>query len=147
MIEREGLGDRVRLMGLIPMEEVATTMSNVDLGVVPKRKDSFGNEAFSTKIMEFMAMGVPVVVSNTRIDQYHFNDRLVQFFESGDVADLAESIKLLMADSAKRGMLRLNGLAFIEQNNWDVKKSEYLDLVDSLVDRSRDARVGTVSEY
>jgi hypothetical protein len=52
-----------------------------------------------------------------------------------------------MADSAKRGMLRLNGLAFIEQNNWDVKKSEYLDLVDSLVDRSRHARVGTVSEY
>jgi len=114
---------------------------------VPKRKNSFGNEAFSTKIMEFMAMGVPVVVSNTRIDQYHFNDRLVQFFESGDVADLAARIKLLMADSAKRDMLRLNGLAFIEQNNWDVRKSEYLDLVDSLVDRSRDARVGTVSEY
>jgi glycosyltransferase involved in cell wall biosynthesis len=133
MIERERLGDRVRLMGLIPMEKVAATMANVDLGVVPKRKNSFGNEAFSTKIMEFMAMGVPVIVSNTRIDQYYFDEKLVQFFESGDIEDLAAKILNLMEDSSRRDDLRLNGLEFIERNNWDVKKNEYLDLVDRLM--------------
>ena len=69
------------MVGFIPLERVAETMATVDLGVVPKRNDSFGNEAFSTKIMEFMAMGVPVLVSNTRIDQHYFNERLVHFFE------------------------------------------------------------------
>ena len=108
-------------------------MANVDLGVVPKRKNSFGNEAFSTKIMEFMAMGVPVVVSNTRIDKYYFNDDLVQFFESDNVADLASKIRRLMEDSLRREALRASGLEFIERNNWDVKKNEYLDLVDHLV--------------
>jgi glycosyltransferase involved in cell wall biosynthesis len=44
-------------------------MENADLGVVPKRNDPFGDEAFSTKILEFMAMGVPVIVSETRIDR------------------------------------------------------------------------------
>src|SRR5208337_4345732 len=58
MIKELQLEDRVMLKGFVPIEEVANTMANVDLGVVPKRKDSFGNEAFSTKIMEFMAMGV-----------------------------------------------------------------------------------------
>ncbi len=39
-------------------------MWRADLGVVPKRAEGFGNEAFSTKILEFMACGVPVLVSS-----------------------------------------------------------------------------------
>ena len=66
------------------------------MGVVSKRKNSFGNEAFSAKIMEFMAMGVPVVASNTMINQLYFNQTLVQFFESESVEDLAAKILDLM---------------------------------------------------
>ena len=128
-----GIESRVKMTGLVPMEQIAEAMANVDLGVVPKRKDSFGNEAFSTKIMEFMAMGVPVVISNTRVDQYYFNDKLVQFFESGSVEDLAEKILLLIHDQAKRNALCVASTEFIRNNNWDVKKHEYFDLVDRLV--------------
>lgn len=108
-------------------------MASIDLGVVPKRKNSFGNQAFSTKIMEFMAMGIPVVVSRTRIDQYYFNDRLVQFFQSESVDDLAVKIMDLAHDSTKYNALRARGIAFIQQNNWNTRKIEYLTLVDSLV--------------
>lgn len=135
MIKEHNLEDRVILSGLIPMEQVAETMSTIDLGVVPKRKNSFGNEAFSTKIMEFMAMGVPVAVSNTRIDQYYFDDSLVQFFESENVEDLAAKILALVHDAAKRSALRARGLDFIQQNNWDRRKDEYLELVDRLTIR------------
>jgi glycosyltransferase involved in cell wall biosynthesis len=137
MVRRQRLEGCVTICGLIPMEQVAATMAKVDLGVVPKRKDSFGNEAFSTKIMEFMAMGVPVIASNTRIDNYYFNEHLVQFFESGNVDDLAAKILDLMHNSTKRESLRRRGLEFIQQNNWDVKKHEYLDLVDRIVKRPR----------
>ena len=133
MVHQERLEDRVAIQGFVPFETIAETMAGVDLGVVPKRKDSFGNEAFSTKIMEFMAMGVPVIVSDTRIDKYYFNDDLVQFFESGNAPDLAEKILDLASDPAKRSLLCANAKAYIERNNWDVRKSEYLDLVDRLV--------------
>ena len=43
-------------------------MAAASVGVVPKRSEGFGNEAFSTKTLEFMACGVPVIVSRTRID-------------------------------------------------------------------------------
>lgn len=115
-------------------------MATVDLGVVPKRKDSFGNEAFSTKIMEFMAMGVPVVVSNTRIDKYYFTDDLVQFFESDNAEDLAAKIQDLMHNEQRRNELRENAQLYVDQNNWDVKKQEYLDLVDQLVSGSAQAK-------
>ena len=59
-------------------------MSGADLGIVPKRANSFGNEAYSTKIMEFMSLGVPMVVSDTKSDRYYFDDSVVRFFESGN---------------------------------------------------------------
>ena len=67
----------------------ARHLANADLGVVPKRADSFGNEAYSTKIMEFMSLGVPVVVSSTKIDRFYFDDSVVRFFESGNADALA----------------------------------------------------------
>ena len=133
MISNLHLEDCVTLIGMIPVEKVAETMANVDLGVVPKRKDSFGNEAFSTKIMEFMAMGVPVLASRTRIDQYYFSEDTVRFFDSENVDDLAAKILELAADPARSNTLRDQAAEFIRTNNWDVKKQEYLDLVDRLV--------------
>ena len=132
MVRDQHLEDRVEFRGFVPIEEVAETMENIDLGVVPKRKDSFGNEAFSTKIMEFMAMGVPVIASRTRIDEYYFNESLVQFFESESTEDLADKILELIRDPAKRSSLCAQATDFIRLNNWDVKKSEYLNVVDRL---------------
>ena len=44
------------------MKQIAEVMANADLGIVPKRNDPFGGEAFSTKILEFMSLGIPIVV-------------------------------------------------------------------------------------
>ena len=63
MVQQERLEDRVVISGVIPIELVAEMMATIDLGVVPKRNDRFGGDAFSTKIPEFMAMGVPVVAA------------------------------------------------------------------------------------
>jgi glycosyltransferase involved in cell wall biosynthesis len=71
---------------------VAQVIANADLGVVPKRADSFGNEAYSTKIMEFMSQGVPVVISRTKVDSHYFEEGTVHFFPSGDSQAMAEAM-------------------------------------------------------
>jgi glycosyltransferase involved in cell wall biosynthesis len=85
-------GGRVKLMNRVPLTEIANVMALADVGVVPKRADGFGNEAFSTKILEFMACGIPVVVPRTQVDAYYFDDSLVRFFIPGDEADLASAL-------------------------------------------------------
>lgn len=132
MVKDLKLERHVSLKGFVPMEEVAEILARTDLGVVPKRRSSFGNEAFSTKIMEFMAMNVPMVISRTRIDEYYFNDTLVEFFESDNAEDLAAKILGLMQNSVRRDQLRQSGTDYISSNNWDVKKHEYLALTDNL---------------
>jgi glycosyltransferase involved in cell wall biosynthesis len=132
MTQRYRLEDRVVMKGYVPLEEIAEIMSMVDLGIVPKRKNSFGNEAFSTKIMEFMAMDVPVLASRTRIDEYYFSENMLQFFESGSAEDLAAKVLELMENPARRQELTKCSSEFIAHNCWDAKKKEYLDLVDRL---------------
>lgn len=129
-----GFSGRVKFFEPVRVKEIAHIMVNADLGVVPKRADSFGNEAYSTKIMEFMSLGVPVVVSKTKIDQYYFDDSLVRFFESGNVEALAAAILDIVRDSEKRERLVANALAYSERHSWKRRQADYLNLVDELVE-------------
>jgi glycosyltransferase involved in cell wall biosynthesis len=133
LVTKLGLTGKVLFFEAMPMRKIAEVVANADLGIVPKRADSFGNEAFSTKIMEYMAEGVPAIVSKTRVDQYYFNDSIVRFFESGNENELAAAMLTLINDPESRAKLAANAREFVAQNSWDVKKHEYLHLVDSLI--------------
>jgi glycosyltransferase involved in cell wall biosynthesis len=127
-----GLGQHVRFFDPLPLSQIAEVMSGADLGIVPKRADSFGNEAYSTKIMEFMSLGVPMVVSETKIDRYYFNDSVVRFFKSGNPQALAAAIVEVLQNDDLRQRLIANAFVYAAQNSWEVRKKDYLTLVDSL---------------
>jgi len=90
--------------------------------------------------MEFMATGVPVVASRTRIDEYYFNSDLVEFFESDDAGDLARKLLGLIEHPERVAELKQNTAEFIASNNWDVKKQEYFAVVDRLTAKARQPR-------
>jgi len=121
----------------MPIAKIVEIMANADLGIVPKRNDPFGGEAFSTKILEFMSLGIPVIVAATKIDRHYFNDSVVKLFNPDDVNDLAQSMLMLFKDKEQRDTLRNNALSFIEDYRWSKKKNEYFDLVDSLIDQQK----------
>jgi len=117
----------------VPLTEIPDIMVNADLGIVPKRANSFGNEAYSTKIMEFMSQGTPVVVSRTKIDSFYFDDTVVQFFEPGNPKALAEAVLRVLRDQELKKRLIQNALEYVARNSWRNKKEAYLNLVDSLL--------------
>ncbi len=127
------LADRVFLNPPLPQREIAAIMANADLGVVPKRNDSFGGDAFSTKVLEFMALGVPLVVADTRIDRFYFDDTLLSFFRAEDEDDLARAMVEASRARDRGQQLAQNALEFARRSSWNVKKDEYLALVNRLV--------------
>jgi len=131
LVTQLGLGERVLFKESLPIDKIANVMGNADIGIVPKRANTFGNEAFSTKILEFMALGVPIIISRTRIDQFYFDDSLVTFFESDNEKDLSDKMLLLIKDKKLREIRIDNSLKYIEENNWNVKKSIYNKIVNS----------------
>lgn len=135
LIVELGVQERVYLKGVLPLEQIADAMANADLSVVPKRNDSFGGDAFSTKIFEFMALGIPIIASATRIDRYYFSENVIRFFEPGNVGDLASAIQSMINDPETRKRLAVNALAFVSNYTWDKKEKDYLSLVEHLLER------------
>lgn len=136
LIVELGLQNRVFLRPILPYHQITSVIENSDLGVVPKRSNSFGNEAFSTKILEFMAMGVPVIVPDTAIDRYYFNDSVAKFFKANDENSLADAMLLFISNPEMGRNLAKNADVFIKKYTWDENKASYLDLVDGLVHSS-----------
>jgi glycosyltransferase involved in cell wall biosynthesis len=127
-----GLQEKIQFHGPLSLDEIADKMAMSDLGIIPKRADDFGNEAFSTKIFEFMALNVPVLISSTKIDRYYFNDAVAMFFESGNERELADKIQFLAKNKEYRDAMAAKASVFIKEYSWEVKQSEYFTLVDSL---------------
>lgn len=128
-----GLGERVRLLPPLPIREIAAVMADADLGVVPKRNDSFGGDAFSTKTLEFMSLGVPLVVADTRVDRFYFDDSLVRFFRAGDADDLARVLLDAYGNRRRSAEISARAQAFAGRNSWAEKKADYLDIVGRLL--------------
>ncbi len=131
LIKEMNLEDRVFLRGLVLPQQLVSIIENADLGVVPKRRNPFSDEAFSTKTLEFMALNVPVLVANTKIDKFYFDDSVVKFFEAENEEDLAKAMLTLLRDPQLRQRLAANGREYVGKNSWEVKKEVYLDLVDA----------------
>jgi glycosyltransferase involved in cell wall biosynthesis len=119
-------------MESVGISQIAAVMATASVGVVPKRSDGFGNEAFSTKILEFMACGVPVIVSRTRIDQHYFTERLVNFFQPADAADLAHELLKAYRNPADQVERIRAAQDFSERHSWQARSGDYRLLVDSL---------------
>jgi glycosyltransferase involved in cell wall biosynthesis len=135
LVNQLHLENRVFLHKPIALREMAQVIGNADLGIVPKRNDNFGNEAFSTKILEFMAMGVPVIVADTAVDKYYFDDSVVHFFKAGNEKDLSRRMLDLINDPERRHSQAERASEFVDRHDWTAKKHEYLELVDGMVSR------------
>ena len=87
--------------------------------------------------MEFMAMGVPVIVSDTKIDRFYFNGSLVMFFMAGDERDLAKKVVTLYHNQVLRNQLVDNSLQFIKNNNWKSKEKIYFRIINTIFGETR----------
>jgi len=139
LVAELGLENQVLFKGSRVVEQMVRVIEDADLGIVPKRKNGFGNEAFSTKILEFMAMGVPVIIPDTDVDTYYFNDSVAKFFQANNDESLADSMLLLIKNPEVRQSFVRNASEFVKKYTWGANQSIYLVLVDSLL-TSREGR-------
>jgi glycosyltransferase involved in cell wall biosynthesis len=133
IVKDQRLQDRVLLNDPVSLDEIVEIMANSDIGVIPKRDDGFGGGAFSTKSLEFMSVGVPIIVARTKIDQYYFNDSVVKFFEPGKEDDLAIAMLEMIKNKEFRKRLSENASKFVLSFSWNIRKQLYLNLVNQLI--------------
>jgi glycosyltransferase involved in cell wall biosynthesis len=130
LVRRLGVTHNVKLGEMLPKEQMAEVMAQSDLAVEPKLIGSrFANETCSVKLLEFMALGVPVVVSRTRVHEFYYNDAMIKFYDADDEGVLASAILALFRDEELRRSLACNALKYIQENNWLTESERYRELI------------------
>ncbi len=118
----------------VPFYEIPQVLMDADLGIVPTKGDIFADEALSMKSLDYMALKIPVVISNTRAHRQYYNNTMVKFFKPDDPYSLAAAVIELIQNRTERIQLIQNAYSFIEKHGWQETQKQYLKIVNSLLD-------------
>jgi len=125
----------------VPLRELPALIASADLGLIPYRRDVFTDGILPTKLMEYVAMGVPAVAARTFAIQAYFDEKMVRFFAPGDVDDLARCIRELYHDRKELAALAHNADRFNQKHNWRVQSAQYVDVVEHLGHRTLEGKL------
>jgi len=138
MIERAKLRDHVEISReFVPTPVLAKRIKAADLGIVPYRDGVFTGAILPTKLMEYAALGLPVIAARTPTISRFFDDSMVEFFTPGDADELANCISRLYRDRDRLADLARNISTFTRQWSWRRQRAEYVHLVDRLTVAAR----------
>lgn len=134
-IARTGTGDRVHLHGRVALDDLPRLLSGADIGLVPSLPEPYLEYSLSTKLLEYVAMGVPTVASDLATFRHHFTDAALALVPGGDPDALARTIEALSDDPDGTVAMGLEARRQAAAYDWEVQKARYLSIVNRMIER------------
>jgi glycosyltransferase involved in cell wall biosynthesis len=132
MTKELGLEDVVRFTGRIPDAEVEAILSTADVCVGPDPKNPLNDVSTMNKILEYMALGKPIVAFDLRETRYSAGDGAL-YARPNEEADLADKIEQLLRDPARRAAMgAYNRERFNNGMAWDYSRVRLIEAYDRL---------------
>jgi glycosyltransferase involved in cell wall biosynthesis len=116
----------------ILVNELPDLINQADVGVVPNRNDIFNGDLLPTKMLEYVALGKPVIAARTRVISHYFDETMVRFFEPGDAESLAKAISAVYQEMGQKKIKKPNYSNFTSKYNWNLISQYYVNLVRAL---------------
>ncbi len=116
----------------VPLTELPLRIIQADVGVVPYRRDLFTDGILPTKLMEYIALGLPVIASRTPAIAAYLDEDMVHLVNPEDVDDLATGILKLYRDKAYRDALVVASERFLRRYSWEDQQDRYVKLMNRL---------------
>lgn len=135
-ISRLSVGDRVTLHGRVPMDELPGLLASSDVALVPSLPEPYMHYSLSTKLLEAVVMGVPVIASDLATFRSHFSEAAIRYVPGGDASALAAAIGELAADPDGAARQAAEARRQAEPYAWPIQAGRYLEVVDRLANRS-----------
>jgi glycosyltransferase involved in cell wall biosynthesis len=130
------------LVAPIAKREIVSCLAATDIGLCPLRNLALFNGAVPTKLLDYMASGLPVVAARlTEIADIVTGGNAGLLYTPGSAAELAAAVASLADDSAKRHTTAENARSAIRGEFLLQQRHDGLvAFIDSLFDRQRPAR-------
>ena len=112
----------VNLVGFVPDEDLADIYRQAEAFVFPSFWEGFGLPG-----LEAMALGLPVISSNSSCLPEIYGEAAL-YFNPSDVNDMAEKISMVVHDKARREALVKNGFEQVKKYSWEKMVKETLKI-------------------
>ena len=127
---RLGVASRISFSGqYVPIAAALCEVARASCGVIPNRPSLLNRFALSSKLFEYVALEIPVVVSRLETLESHFSDDEVTFFEPGDAASLAEAVRWVATHSKEAEAKTRRARARAAAYSWERQRERYLSLL------------------
>lgn len=141
-VRERGLSAHVVFHGFAPLDELLMTLAGADVGFVGMLNDL----VLPNKLMEYVALGVPVVLSRWETFLHYFPEDAATYFEPGDASDLANALIGIYRDRSEARERAAQATALYQQYRWPVQKEVYLGLYANLLAGAEARRAKRLSE-
>jgi len=115
MVEKKNLGDTVYFTGRISDEELLEILSTADVCVNPDRPSEMNDISTMIKIMEYMALGKPIVQFDAKEGKFSAQEASLYASKAGGVADFAKKIVWLLDRPEERKKMGEYGKKRVEE--------------------------------
>jgi glycosyltransferase involved in cell wall biosynthesis len=134
-VARTGTADRVHLNGPVPLDELPALIAAADIGIIPSLPEPYMQYSLSTKLLEYAAMGVPIVASDLRTIRAHFTADAICYVPGGDPDALAGALRSLAADPVSAARLGAEARRQEAPYEWAGQARRYVTIVERLAGR------------
>jgi glycosyltransferase involved in cell wall biosynthesis len=134
-----GIGERVKFLGYVPQEFIASLFTLARCAVYPSWYEGFG-----MPVLEAMACGTPVIASNASSLPEVGGDAAV-LLPPGDVGAMAKALEQLLTDERARSDRVRLGLARARRFTWEACAAFHVEVYRRFISRAREER-GVVSD-
>ena len=118
MTAERGLSAFIHFTGRAPDQDLFEVLSTMDVGVNPDRVNEMNDKSTMNKIMEYMALGKPMVQFDVTEGRFSAQDASL-YAKANDPVDFADRILDLLADEEKRRIMGAYGRRRVVQElNW-----------------------------
>jgi glycosyltransferase involved in cell wall biosynthesis len=136
MVQALRLEPQVSLSGrYLPIEDALAAVAACDCGVIPNRSSEINRFALSSKLFEYVALGIPVVISRLETLSAYFAPNEVTFFEPDDPTSLVAALRWvyehpgLASEKAERARQRASAYS------WSHGKKELREMYGRLLEK------------
>ena len=128
-----GLEEATRFEGrYLPQREALSRVAGANAGVIANLPLPRNHAALPVKLLEYVAMGIPVVTSDLAAIHDYFDEDEVRFVPGGESAALAEALIAIARDPDAAAAQAARARQRYEAYRWNAQAAAYVALLDAL---------------
>lgn len=138
LVAELGMVDAVDLpTRLLALPEVVAEIDRVHVGLVPSQPDPWTEDVLPTKLLEYAALGIPVVTFRNPVIERYFPEDSVSYVDPASPENLRAAMLDLARNPEKAKAQAARAGAVMRELSWESQRQAYFEVIDGMVARRR----------